>query len=349
MPKFDRLIRISVRVVIGLLALGLLSYSIFHAGPALVWKQIHAVGWGLGVIIVMGGFSQFTKTWAWRQACMSDISALSWSRSLAAQLVSDAIGQVGMAGKLLGEGMRISLVGSAVPLRSAISASAIDGGLHSLTAVVIGVLGITATLLIAPVPQAWRVYALLFAGALVALVFLAIVAVASRWPLVGHLARAIGRLPRLEKWVREKQPIIDAAENDLLSFYHEAPVRFWSNLGLNVLWHGLAILEVFLILRFMGATISMVGAFLVESLTKIIDLVGMVNPGNFGTYEAGNMLIAKIFGLMGTVGLTLALCRRVRAVFWAGVGVVCMVALKRAGKNESPIATGLDAAHALSR
>lgn len=348
MPKFKPLIRVSVRVVTGLLAFGLLGYSIFHAGPELVRKQIHAVGWGLAVIIVMGGFSQFTKAWAWRQACKCDVSALPWSRSLAVQLVSDAIGQVGMAGKLLGEGMRISLVGPAVPLPCAISASAIDGGLHSLTAVVISVLGITATLLIAPVPQAWRVYALLFAGALIALVLLAIVAVARRWPLVGCLARTLGRLPRLERWVREKLPIIDSAENDLLSFYHEAPVRFWSNLGLNVLWHGLAILEVFLILRFMGATISMGGAFLLEGLTKVIDLVGVVNPGNFGTYEAGNMLIAKTIGLTGTAGLTLALCRRVRAAFWAGVGVVCMITLKRTGKNESPIATESDTAPALT-
>jgi hypothetical protein len=349
MPKFDRLIRISLRVVTGLLGLGLLGYSIFHAGPALVWKQIHAVGWGLGVIIVMGGVSQFTKAWAWRQACMCDISALSWSRSLAAQLVSDAIGQLGMAGKLFGEGMRISLVGPALPLPCAISAGAIDGGVHSLTAVVISVLGITATLLIAPVPQAWRVCALLLAGALIALLFLAIVAVSSRWPLFGHLARVIGRPPRLQKWVREKQPIIDSAENNLLSFYHEAPVRFWSNLGLNLLWHGLAILEVFLILRFMGATMSFGGAFLLEGLTKVIDAIGVFNPGNFGTYEGGNMLIAKILGLMGTTGLTLALCRRVRAVFWAGVGAICMVALKRTGKNESPIATGSDAAPALTR
>jgi len=45
--------------------------------------------------------------------------------------------------------------------------------------------------------------------------------------------------------------------------------------------------------------------------------VGALNPGNFGTYEAGNMLIAKIFGVTGTAGLTLALCRRARTVFWA--------------------------------
>ena len=42
------------------------------------------------------------------------------------------------------------------------------------------------------------------------------------------------------------------------------------------------------------------------------------------------MLIAKIFGVTGTAGLTLALCRRVRTVFWAGVGAICMIAMKRA-------------------
>ena len=72
----------------------------------------------------------------------------------------------------------------------------------------------------------------------------------------------------------------------------------------------------------------MVGAFVVEGLTKVINLVGAFNPGNFGTYEGGNMLIAKIFGVTGTAGLTLALCRRARAVFWAGVGAMCMIVMK---------------------
>ena len=55
----------------------------------------------------------------------------------------------------------------------------------------------------------------------------------------------------------------------------------------------LAVLEVYVILRFMGARVAMGGAFIVEALTKVINLVGAFNPGNFGTYEGGNMLIAK--------------------------------------------------------
>ena len=79
----------------------------------------------------------------------------------------------------------------------------------------------------------------------------------------------------------------------------------------------------------MGARIALIGAFVLEGLTKVINLVGALNPGNLGTYEGGNMLIAKIFGVTGTAGLTLALCRRTRAVFWAGVGAICMTVMKR--------------------
>jgi hypothetical protein len=141
-------------------------------------------------------------------------------------------------------------------------------------------------------------------------------------------------LPGLQNWVAGKQSIIDSAENNLLSFHREAPAAFWATLVLNITWHALAILEVYIVLRFMGARIATGGAFIVESLTKVINLVGAFNPGNFGTYEAGNMLIAKIFGVTGTAGLTLALCRRVRTLFWAGVGAMCVTAMKRTDWQE---------------
>jgi uncharacterized membrane protein YuzA (DUF378 family) len=270
------------------------------------------------------------KTCAWRQAFTCDISGLSWSRSFVAQLISDGIGQFGVAGKVVGEGTRISLLGRAVPVSSALSAGAIDGGLHIFTAVLVTVSGITATLLLAPLSGTWRVYAVLLVAVLISAVILAAVSVRNRWQLVGHATRAIGRLPRLHTWVSGKQPIIDSAEDNLLSFRDEAPAAFWATLIFNLLWHMLAVLEVYIILRFMGARVAVGGAFIVEALTKVINLVGALNPGNFGTYEGGNMLIAKIFGVTGTAGLTLALCRRARTIFWAGVGAMCMIVMKKA-------------------
>ena len=97
----------------------------------------------------------------------------------------------------------------------------------------------------------------------------------------------------------------------------------------SLLWHVLAVLEVYVILRFMGVGIALVGAFALEGLTKVINLVGAVNPGNVGTYEAGNMLIVNMFGVTATAGLTLALCRRACAIFWAAVGAVCIIMMKK--------------------
>jgi hypothetical protein len=324
------LTRVCLRVFAALLGLGLLGYLVLRAGPEVIWKQVQAVGWGLALIIILGGFSQLLRTCAWRQTFMCDIRGLSWSRSLGAQLASDAAGQLGVAGKLIGEGIRISLLRSMVPLPIGISACAIDGGLHTLTAAVVTVLGITAALLIAPFSGRWRIHGLLLASALIALIVLAAVAVAMRWRLMGNATRGIGRLRRLHNWVSGKQPIIDSAEHNLLDFPHEAPAAFWASLALDFLWHALAVLEVYIILQFMGARIPTVGAFALEGLTKVINLVGALSPGNLGSYEAGNMLIAKMLGVTGTAGLTLALCRRVRAAFWAGVGITCLIVMNRA-------------------
>ena len=217
-----------------------------------------------------------------------------------------------------------------MPLSNALSAGAIDGALHTFTAVLITVSGVSATLLFAPLSGTWRTYAVLLVAVLLSAVILAVVSVRHRWQLLGRATRAIGRLPRLHAWVSGKQPIVDSAEDNLLNFRDQAPAAFWATLTFNLVWHVLAILEVYIILRFMGARVAMSGAFIVEALTKVINLVGALNPGNVGTYEAGNMLIAKIFGVTGTAGLTLALCRRARTVFWAGVGAMCMIIMKKA-------------------
>jgi Lysylphosphatidylglycerol synthase TM region len=342
-PRLKSLIQVSLRFFAAVLGLGLLSYLVFRTGPGVVWKQLTAVGWGFVLVILLGGLAQLAKTCAWRQAFTCDISGLSWFRSFVAQLISDGIGQFGIAGKVVGEGTRISLLGRVVPLSNALSAGAIDGALHTVSAVVVTVLGISAALMIGPVSVTWRVYAALLIVVLVSAVILAAIAVRRRWQLVGHATRAIGRLPRLHTWISDKQPIIDSAEDNLLSFRDRAPAAFWATLIFNLLWHMLAVLEVYIILRFMGTGFTVSGAFIVEGLTKVINLVGALNPGNFGTYEGGSMLIAKMFGVASTTGLTLALCRRARTVFWAGVGAMCTIVMRKA---EAParIAATLDSA-----
>ena len=328
MLKAHRVSRLSLRFFAVFLGLALLASLVLRAGPEVIWNQLHKVGVGLVLIISLGGVAYFIRTWIWRLAFSCDISALSWARSFGACLVSEALGQLGVGGKAVGEGVRIALLRRAVPLSNAISSGAIDGALHVCSSAIVMLSGISVTLLLASLTGKWRLFTLIFALAIMGVLALAIVAYGNRWPLMGKAARTIGRVPRFHNWITSKLPVIDSSENTLLNFFRQAPARCFAAFLLSCLWQALAILEVYIVLRFVGTRITVLGAFVVEGLTKLINLVGALSPGNIGTYEGGNMLITNLFGVSGTVGLTLALCRRARVLFWALIGAICLICMK---------------------
>ncbi len=329
MSKLQFAPKSSFRIFATVLGVGLFAHLIHRTGPQMIWSHVQAVGLGLALIITLAGISHVVKTWAWRLTFTCDISGISWPRSLAMRLISEAIAQLGIAGKVLGEGVRVSLLGSNVPVANGISSAALDAGLYTLTSAIVTVLGVICALLFAPVSGKWRFYAVLFGVATLAVVALVAFAIGKRWQFAGKTARALGRLPRFQNWVSSKQAVIDSAEETLFTFHREAPRAFWGSVALNFVCHALAILEVYIILRFMGARATLVSALALEGLTKLINSVGALNPGNIGTYEGGNIIITKIFGITAASGLTLALCRRARAIFWAGVGALCLILVKK--------------------
>jgi len=324
----------SFRFFAAALGVGLLAYLMLRTGPQTIWKQVHAVGVGVALIIVLAGISHVLKTWAWRLTFTCDIGGISWLRSFGMRLISEAIAQIGLAGKVLGEGVRVSLLGSAAPVANGISSGAIDSGLHILSGAIVTVLGIITALLLAPGSGKWRFWAFVFAGIVLAFVTFVGIVIGRGWRFASKTAKAMGRLPRFQSWIASKQAVIDSAEECLLTFHREAPRAFWASLALNFAVHALAILEVYIILKFMGARVTLIAALALEGLTKLINAAGSLNPGNVGTYEGGNMLITKLFGITGTSGLTLALCRRARAIFWAAIGAVCLMLMKRASQQD---------------
>ena len=98
---------------------------------------------------------------------------------------------------------------------------------------------------------------------------------------------------------------------------------------LNLVGHGLAVLEVYVILLLLGVKIGLLGALVFEALTKLVNIAGSFNPGNLGTYEGGNILIARVFALPASTGLAVAVARRARAIFWTAIGIICFLLLSR--------------------
>ena len=321
--------RRAIHIVGAILGIGLLGCLIRQAGPARLLESLHRLGWGLALIIALGGVSHLVKSYAWRLTLAGCGSKVSLGRLLQLRLVSEAAGQVGVLGQLFGEGVRVSALSAEIPIDKRVSSVALDRALLIVTGALVSIVGMAAALLIAPLSAALRLYAVLFAVATAGLLCAAAVAAARRWPFLSASTRALSRIryfgPRLES----KLPVIRSVENRLFDFHRRTPFAFWGSLSLNLVFHGLAALEVYLILILLGVKAGLVGALVFEGITKLVNTVGLFNPGNLGTYEGGNVLIARMFALPALTGLAVALARRTRAIFWTAVGIVCSVFILR--------------------
>ena len=321
------------RAFAAVLGVALLAYLILRTGAGTIVHHARQVGWGLALVFALGGVSHLIKTWAWRLTFQCDLSRISLGRSFALRLISEAAATFGLPGTVLGEAMRVSLLGPSVPVAKSVSAATLDRGLYTVSAAIVSVVGILFAVLALPLSHAWRLYALLFASGVAMFVFVIALAMHRRWPMISGTARGIGRIPGLKKWIDSKQSVADSAEKNFLGFYHETPKAFWASLILNLVCQGLAIVEIYLLLHFMGARIGFLGAFVLEAFTKFLSVIGAVNPGNIGTYEGGNMIITRLFGVTSAVGLTLGLCRRARGLFWAAIGAICMITMSKASEQ----------------
>ena len=324
MPDRSRMTRSFLRIT-PLLGIALLVYLLTTVKFSALAGNAKAIGWGMLVVLALGGFSHVVKTWAWRLTMLGEARNVSFGRTLGLRLISEAIGQLGVIGMVGGEATRVSLLGSGVSVAGAISSVTLDRGLFILAGAVVTIAGIVSLLFMVSVSHTLYLYASALVLGLLCLLIAGAIAIQRKWPVLSGLAHRAARIPWFRTWLQSKESTVRASEQRIIEFYHKAPGIFWLSVLLNLLCHFLAIVEVYLILKMLGAPATLLGALILESLTKLINVAGAVNPGNVGTYEGGNMVIGRLVRLSGTQGLLLALCRRVRGVFWSIVGGICLV------------------------
>ena len=324
MPDRSRITR-SFLPITPLLGIALLVYLLTTVKFSALAGNAKAIGWGMLVVLALGGFSHVIKTWAWRLTMLGEARNVSFGRTMGLRLISEAIGQLGVIGMVGGEATRVSLLGSGVSVAGAISSVTLDRGLFILAGALVTIAGIVSLLFVVSVSHTLYLYASTLVLALVCLLIAGAIAIQRKWPVLSGLARRAARIPWFRTWLQSKESTVRASEQRIMEFYLKAPGVFWLSVLLNILCHFLAIVEVYLILKMLRAPATLPGALILESLTKLINVAGAINPGNVGTYEGGNMVIVRLVRLSGTQGLLLALCRRMRGVFWAIVGGICLV------------------------
>lgn len=329
MRKMTKIRNVRYRLIAAIVGIALLGYLIWRVGPLNIVRDMAAIGWGLVLVIALGGVIHLVRTRAWRLTLTGCRTRISFSRLLQLRLASEALGQAGVFGLAFGEGLRISALDPNIPIESRISSVALDRAMFISSGIALSLCGTIASLTLPAANDSLRFSAGIFAFILFGLLSVSVLVILNRWPFASRSATLICRVPFLRRRLNTILPVIRSAEIRLFDFHRRAPLAFWTSLALNVVSQALSILEICLILRLLGINAGFLRALVFEALTKLVNAVGAFNPGNLGTYEGGNMAIAGMLGMTSAAGFSVAICRRIRALFWATIGALCLFLLPR--------------------
>jgi len=160
---------------------------------------------------------------------------------------------------------------------------------------------------------------------LIGLIFLAVVLmllfVVRQWHFASEIFEMLYR-PGYFTGILEKGRLdVRLFENLIYGFYRRHPKRFLPICLFEALYHALGIVEVFYIISRLSDTMpSLMTAFLMESVSRLVTILFKLIPMTIGVDEAGAQFVGDTVALAAGVGVTLAIIRKGRILFWTAIG-----------------------------
>ncbi len=308
-----------------LLGLALLVFVINRVGVQPLFDALLRIGFGFFVIVGISGLRHFLRTIAMRAAVPPEHRRITFRQAFAARLGGEAISFLTFTGPLLGEATKVALLRKRVPLTYGVPALVVDNLLYNLSVVFFVLSGACVMLLSYPLPT--PVYTILIIIAAVAALGIIAAALAAKRRVM-LLTWAIDLLAQLRlspKVILKRRHHIYHLESKVYDFYKHHPGAFFGMIACDLLSHASSVLEVYVALKMLGFSPLVSQAYIIESLTKVINFAFAFVPGTIGVYEGGTeVILQKGLGFTPAAGLALALVRKAAIVCWTSVGLLVL-------------------------
>jgi putative ABC transport system permease protein len=308
-----------------ILGLGLLIYVIRRVGVQPLFDALLRIGFGFFVILGLSGLRHVLRTVSMRAAVPPEHRRISFRNAFAARLGGEAISFLTFTGPLLGEATKVALLRKRVPLTYGVPALVVDNLLYNLSVVFFILSGAVVMLLRYPLPPGVYLVLLLIAAVAASGILVAAIAAKRRVMLLTWVIDRLGELRLSPKVILKRRHHIYHLESKVYDFYKHHPGAFFLMILCNLLAHASSVVEVFLALKMLGFQPQVAQAYIIESLTKVINFAFAFVPGTIGVYEGGTeVILQKGLGFTPAAGLALALVRKAAIVVWTSIGLLVL-------------------------
>ncbi|HKR58114.1 MAG TPA: lysylphosphatidylglycerol synthase domain-containing protein [Pyrinomonadaceae bacterium] len=314
-------------IIFAVLGLMLFAYTVRKAGVSQIVDGIQRLGIAFLLLIAISSIRLVVRALAWTK-CFEPPYRLNFRDALAARVMGDALGNIiPLASMAVSEPSKAAFVRHRVPLMAGLSALAIENIFYSLSVVLFIFSGTTALLLTFPLPKALRYAAI---GTMVGVGVVAVIGylvIHKRWRFLSGVFVFLSNRTTGRSWLERATSRTKTLEERIYGFYDRNRRYFLTIFALEICFHLAGVLEIYTTLSFISETIAptLLTAFILESVNRVINVVFKFVPLRTGVDEAGTGMLAKVLGFTTTIGVTLAIVRKARDIFWTTVGVTLMV------------------------
>lgn len=308
------------RVLFLLLGFVLLGVLVYQTGPRSIFSYLDRIGWRFLLIAGVALCWQVGNTVAWGLAFQGGESALRFRHLFIAKLVGDAINYITPLLGVGGEFLKPYLIRRHVSLPAGFASIVITKTVQLLTGVIYALIGVGLALFFFRLPPSvWMTIAgVLGAGGVVLL-----------WLFVQQQRNPFSSLldALVKAGIQTGSPEgrrHGAAEMDahLAAYYRQERARLSASVAIYCLSWVFGVVETWLIVHLLGASIPFKTAFFLTSLSSVINTFFFFVPGGVGVLEGGQAFLFSLLGLPMGLGVTVGLVKRIRKIFYVLAGLL---------------------------
>jgi hypothetical protein len=310
-------------IIFALLGVALFTYFVKKAGVSQISDGIRRLGSGFLLVIAISGVRQVARSIAWT-LCVEAPHRLRFWDAFRARVMGDAIGNVlPFASFVISEPAKPALIRDRLPLMAGLSAIAIENIFYSFSVAVFICSGMIALLLSFSLPKGFQVGSFIVLGVILIVITLGTLFIRKEVRFISGTAGLLHRRGLNVKWVEKGRTL----EDRIYGFYRNHQQRFIPILLLQACFHLAGVCEIYVVLSFISPLQppTFLTAFILESVNRVITMGFKFIPLRMGVDEAGTGKVSKILLFTEVTGVTLAIVRKARDVFWSAVGMALLL------------------------
>jgi uncharacterized protein (TIRG00374 family) len=324
--------------IAGLMAgIALLYWFVSRSNLAGIWDQLRLINVKFIFLIAATFAGYLMVTIAWRLSFYNYPGHLSMSLLFIIRQIGETLAQINPTNVIAGEALKALLLKrKRVPYKDSIVSFTISRFLLLFSAVTLIMIGIYIFFdrLKTSVDPSYLMEAVLVVFVLFALLMYrlgrgrGILAVPAA--LLERLARRFSRSNLIRNTI-DKMREIDA---ELVDFYKRKKINFIAAYLLSFSSWLFGALEFFLILNFLGFSVTFLSCVAVEVGVMVFKGAGAFIPGQIGIEEYANKLMLEFIHIPGgNVWITVSILRRARQLFWICIGFIAfMIVIRTSGE-----------------